>query len=100
MKHHLRRLAGTQLPTMEEFNSYLVQIGILNSRPLSEMSNVPSDMKALTATHFRVGNLSLGFNERRSQPQDEEILPERYRLLEEMKLSFWKSWSRDCLASL
>ena len=25
MKHHIRRLVGTQVPSMEEFNSYIVQ---------------------------------------------------------------------------
>ena len=98
MKHHLRRVVATKIPTMVEFNTYFVQIeGILNSRPLGEMSNDPNDIKALTPDHFVVGKPLLGFNERRNQPQEKEKLPERYRLL---KLSSWTSWSRDHLASL
>ena len=63
------------------------------------MSNDPNDIKALTPAHLFVGIPFLGLNKRRSEPQEKK-LPERYRLLEKMKLSFWKSWSRDCLASL
>ena len=101
MKHHLKRVVGTKVPTMEEFNTYLLQIeGIINSRPLSEMSNDHSDIKALTPVHCLVGKPLLRFNEQQSEPQDEQKLPERYRLLEKMKLSFWKSWSRDYLESL
>ena len=101
MKYHLRRVVGTQVPTMGEFNTYLVQLkGILNSRPLGEMSNDPNDTKALTPAHFLIVKPLLGFNERRSEPQEEEKLPERNRILEKMKLSFWRSWSRNYLASL
>ena len=96
MKLHIRRVIGTQVPSMEEFDSDLVQKeGLLNSRPLGEMSNDPNDIKALTPAHFLIGMPPLALNERRSEPQEEENLPECYRLQEKMKLSFWKSWSRD-----
>ena len=79
---------------MQEFNTHLVQIeGVLISQPLVEMSNDSNEIKALTPAHFLVGKPLLGFNERRSEAQEEEKLPERYRLLEKMKLLFWKSWS-------
>lgn len=53
VKTHLRRTIGDSLLTYEELNTLLVQVeGILNSRPLSAMSDDANDLAPITPAHF------------------------------------------------
>ncbi|XP_065356330.1 uncharacterized protein LOC135950724 [Calliphora vicina] len=55
-KFHLKRVAGAYKFNFEEFATILTQIeGILNSRPISAMSEDPTDLSALTPGHFLRG---------------------------------------------
>ncbi|XP_036320792.1 uncharacterized protein LOC118735248 [Rhagoletis pomonella] len=52
-KIHLKKTAATHKFTFEEFTTLLVRIeAVLNSRPLSALSQDPADMTALTPGHF------------------------------------------------
>lgn len=52
-KTHLRKMAGTHLFTFEELATLLTKIAaIINSRPLTPQSTDPSDLTALTPSHF------------------------------------------------
>lgn len=56
MKHHLDRVMGNNLLTLEEMLTLIVQIeGILNSRPIMPLSDDPNDFVALTPAHFLIG---------------------------------------------
>ena len=56
MKHHLYRVASNSLLTFEEFDRLTAKIeAVLNSRPLTAISNNPSDLSTLTAGHFLIG---------------------------------------------
>ncbi|XP_075157897.1 uncharacterized protein LOC142231164 [Haematobia irritans] len=56
-KLHFRKVAGNSKYTFEEFQTLLSRIeACLNSRPLSPMSQEPSDFNALTPGHFLIGS--------------------------------------------
>ena len=98
MKRHLRRSVGTQILSFEELNTYLIQIeAILNSRPITSMSNDPNDLRPLTPAHFLLG---VEPESNHSVDDDNLHIKTRHRLLEKMKFSFWKSWHCDHLVSL
>lgn len=99
-KHHLKRILGDKLCSYEELTTFSVQIeACLNSRPLSSMSNDPSDLSPLTPGHFLIG-------------QPINLLPEpslshldfnrlsRYQRLQSMFQHFWKRWSNEYLCQL
>lgn len=55
-KNHLRKVIGDQVLTMEELTTLFIRIeSVLNSRPLTAVSNDPNDLNALTPGHFLIG---------------------------------------------
>ncbi|XP_076686025.1 uncharacterized protein LOC143378067 [Andrena cerasifolii] len=99
-KHHLRRVVGDQHLTYEEVTTLLAQIeACLNSRPLQPMSDDPGDVTALTPGHFLIGDALLAVPD----PPVEDVPRSRlsrWHLLQQMRLQFWRSWSREYLQSL
>lgn len=56
VKYQLKRMIGAQLFTFEQLATLLHRIAAcLNSRPLTPMSNDPSDLETLTPGHFLTG---------------------------------------------
>lgn len=55
-KSHFRKVAQNQKYTFEEFTTLLTRIeSVLNSRPLSPMTDDPNELLALTPGHFLIG---------------------------------------------
>ena len=102
MKRHLRRCVGTQILSFEELNTYLIQIeAILNSRPITSMSNDPNDLGPLTPAHFLLGRSMNDIPESNHSVDDDNLHSKtRHRLLEKLKFPFWNSWHRDYLVTL
>ncbi|EFN65032.1 hypothetical protein EAG_00552, partial [Camponotus floridanus] len=97
VKYHLKRVVGDNLLTYEEMNTLLTQIeAVLNSRPLSCLSDDPEDLHALTPGHFLTGS-SLTTIPEPSLLSVKGSRLSRWQLTRQMLESFWTRWSRECL---
>ncbi|XP_072384596.1 uncharacterized protein [Diabrotica undecimpunctata] len=100
VKFHMKRVLSNSLLVYEDFQTVLVQIeGILNSRPISPLSNDPSDLNPLTPAHFLIGR-SL-----RHLPEKDVTNERMYRLLHYERLQmlqqhFWQRWSLEFISEL
>lgn len=99
VKTHLARVVGNQLLTSEEMATTLTQIeAILNSRPLSVLSNDPTEPLALTPAHFLV------MTPLKSLPVLNATVnsPLKYRkqLIDQLIQSFWNRWRVEYLSTL
>ncbi|XP_065356502.1 uncharacterized protein LOC135950906 [Calliphora vicina] len=97
-KFHLKRVAGSHKFNFEEFSTILTQIeGILNSRPISAMSDDPADFKALTPGHFLRGAPIMSFPEN----YEHKIgLINRWERLKAIHQQMAIRWKEDYLKSL
>ncbi|XP_059223074.1 uncharacterized protein LOC131996897 [Stomoxys calcitrans] len=97
-KHHFRRVAGAHLFTFEQFATVLARIeGVLNSRPISAVSEDPNDLTALTPGHFLKGSPIMAFPE--PTPQDVSLL-NRWLKLKAIHHQFAIRWKEDYLKAL
>nr|XP_018910144.1 PREDICTED: uncharacterized protein LOC109039207 [Bemisia tabaci] len=65
VKTHLKRVVGTHLLTREEFDTLMSKIeAMLNSRPLTPLSQDPSEIDVLTPGHFLIGTTLTALPER------------------------------------
>lgn len=100
IKHHLKRTIGNRVLTYEQLSTVLTQIeAVLNSRPISAMSENPEDLDVLTPGHFLIGSALLGPIEPNLMEENENRLS-RWQLCTRMKQEFWNKWSNDYLSSL
>ena len=110
-KTAFQKTMGNKLLTYDQFSTIVVEIEkILNSRPLTYVSETPSEPNPLTPHHFLSVNpktdlpiLSL----ESLQDPDYEVKPlkasdilQSWKKGQKLLESFWKSWSKDYLNSL
>lgn len=100
LKHHLKRVMGDTKLTFEELNTLLVQIeAILNSRPLTPMSNDPNDPQYITPSHFITGDSLLSI----ADPNLMEIKTNklsRWQHIQQLKQHFWRRWATEYVQNL
>jgi hypothetical protein len=99
VKFHLNRIIGTTRLTFEEMTTTITQVeACLNSRPLTPLSNDPSDLQALTSGHFLIGEPLVAV------PEPELVSPQnrltRWQLIQQFQQQFWKRWSGEFLTRL
>lgn len=86
--------------TGEELTTLLTQIeATLNSRPLCPLSNDPTDLDALTPSHF----LTLEPSTSLPDPNLDSIplsKLQRWRLVTDLHRHFWTRWKNEYLSSL
>ncbi|XP_039315197.1 uncharacterized protein LOC120359860 [Solenopsis invicta] len=96
-KFHLKRIIGEASLKHDELLTLLTQVeAILNSRPLTPLSNDPSDLNALTPAHFLIGCPITAYPE-----PSLETLPinklSRWQRVEKLKQHFWRRWVKEYL---
>ena len=98
MKHHLNRIMEKSY-TFEQFSSILCKIeAILNSRPLTPLSEDPEDLRILTPGHFLIGRPLVALPEKNFV--DKSSLPKRFEELQQITQHFWKLWYQDYLQQM
>ncbi|XP_076664982.1 uncharacterized protein LOC143367242 [Andrena cerasifolii] len=99
-KYHLKRVAGADLFTFEDFNTLIIEIeSILNSRPLTAISSDPNDFLVLTPGHFLIGDSITSLRERDFR----ETPPNRlsnWQHIQKVKQHFWTRWHQEYLNEL
>lgn len=95
----LKTIAERSL-TYEELETIVIEIeAILNSRPLTQMSNDPNDLSVLTPGHFLIGEPITATTDVNAR-ELKTSLTTRWKLITEMKQEFWRRWSREYLNEL
>jgi len=99
-KSLLIRVMGPHMFTLEEMWTLVVRVeSVLNSRPLSPLSDDPADLHCLTPGHFLIGQPLLAPPD--AQPQGgPSNLRHRWMLLRQCFQSFWRQWSTEYLHTL
>lgn len=97
MKFHLSPIIGDAKLTFEDFSTVLARIeAVLNSRPISPISNNPSDFTALTPGHFLTGRALLA----RPQCPSTDNPTKRYQFMDRLIQHFWERFRQDVLATM
>ncbi|XP_059217643.1 uncharacterized protein LOC131994781 [Stomoxys calcitrans] len=97
-KTHFRKLAGAHRFTFEQFTTLLARIeGVLNSRPISAITEDPSDLTALTPGHFLKGAPLLAFPEPTSPKLS---LVNKWLKLKALHHQFALRWKEDYLKTM
>ncbi|XP_058458365.1 uncharacterized protein LOC131434987 [Malaya genurostris] len=99
-KFHLKSVLAEHKLSYEELSTVLAQIeAILNSRPLTPVSNDPNDYSAITPAHFLIGRELHAIPE----PSYSHIPAgrlSRWQFVQDLKQKFWKRWVNDYLHEL
>ena len=100
VKEPLRKVLGKALLTFTELNTLLVKIeGVINSRPLTAVSDDHRDPSPITPAHLAIGR-PLNQLPEVSQDNPEESskrIMERYLYLQRLFNHYWKRWKQEYL---
>lgn len=100
LKHHLTRTLHNATLTFEELSTLVVEVeAILNSRPLTQMSDSVLDLQPLTAGHFLIGQPLTSITENQSE-KVKISGGKRWDALRALKAEFWRRWSKEYLCEL
>lgn len=99
-KYHLARILCQSHLTFEELATVVAEVeAVLNSRPLTAMSNDPNDEGVLTPAHFLTGGPLVGIAEPTIESKDWSHL-DRWLRISAIQQHFWKRWSTEYLHEL
>ena len=100
MKHHLMRECADRSFDFEQFSTLLCKIeAILNSRPLTPMSEDPRDLDVLTPAHFLTGRPLITKSERNFLPVNTGRL-DKFNQLQQLQQKIWDRWYQEYLHNL
>lgn len=99
-KHHLVRIMGTSPYQLDDFRTAIAESeSILNSRPLTPLSNHPQDLSVLTPGHFLVGEPTFCL----AQPDHSQTPINRlkqFQVTQRCVTDLWKRWSKEYVGLL
>ena len=99
-KLHFRRVVGNEKFNFEEFSTLLVRIeAVLNSRPLSPMTEDPGDLQVLTPGHFLRGGPIMFTPEMPAEDWNISLL-NRWEKLKALHHKFAQRWKSEYLHEL
>ncbi|XP_029163718.1 uncharacterized protein LOC114936567 [Nylanderia fulva] len=99
-KTHMRKIIGTVTLTFEELYTVFTLIeACLNSRPLTQLSNDPTDLQPLTPGHFLIGEAINTIPEHDLSDVSTNRLT-RYQLIIQLRQHFWTRWSKEYIVQL
>ncbi|XP_043475869.1 uncharacterized protein LOC122507309 [Leptopilina heterotoma] len=100
MKAKLVKLFGSSTPTYEELSTAIYQISaILNSRPLTPITEHIDDLNVLTPAHFLIGG-SFSAIPQPSLCHLKQNQLSRWQHMLQCTESFWNQWLNDYLRTL
>lgn len=100
VKHHLRRVMGDTVLTLMQFITLITRIeAMLNSRPLTPLSNDPSDLTALTPGHFLIGAPLVTIPETDFSDAPTNRL-KHWQLVQAFHQRIWQRWHLEYLHTL
>lgn len=92
-KKYVFSVVGNTKRTYEEFSTILVSMErILNSRPITALSDDPEDLPCHTLGHFLIGSSFTAFPDRDLTNESENRLASWQKCVK-MHQSFWRRWS-------
>lgn len=96
-KFHLNRIMKETKLTIGELNTLLCQIeACVNSRPMTPISNDPSDLEVLTPAHFLIGGSIFLPSELDLTNAPSNGL-RRWKYIQYLMQTFWKRWENEYL---
>ena len=96
----MKRIIGNVQLTYEELETVTTQIeAVLNSRPLSPLSNDPNEYLPLTPSHFLIGRPLTALPDKDYSDVAENRL-RRYQLTTKLVQHFWHRWQKEYLCNL
>lgn len=99
-KSHMKRVIGDNSFTMEELSTLIVEIeACMNSRPLTPMSNDPSDLEVLCPSHFLIGSPLTSLPDPDLTHLNYNRL-KHYQQIQYLLQTFWKRWHTEVLSEL
>lgn len=100
VKKHFYAVTKGLTKTFEEFYTLLVEIeAVLNSRPLTPLSNDPSDLSVLTPSHFLIGDsLIQPVQHNLCEVSDNQL--SHWQHVQKLRQHFWKRWHLEYLQEL
>lgn len=100
MKRHLYTVTKGRIFTFEEYSTLLTGIeAVLNSRPLTLLSNDSADLSVLTAAHFLICD-SLVQPGQTNYSEIHERRLTRWQHLQGLRQQFWYRWQSEYLQEL
>ncbi|XP_063362149.1 uncharacterized protein LOC134651087 [Cydia amplana] len=101
VKHHLKRIISCTNLTYEELNTVLTMTeAILNGRPLTPLSSDPSDLSALTPSHFLIGRTDTLLPSPQAPESAAMCTLSRYMRIQRLKAHFWNRFYNEYISEL